>query len=122
MMAGFGGGFHAACKECRYGQLGNALVSRHNLHAACCQMADKPFTCTPGDQYLHAVKRMCVFMTIAMDSHIGIKIESIDFPRRRLSIRLEHYEATGPSGVPSDGTKILTANCDSHGFFRFKDC
>ena len=117
VLASFAGRFHTARKERGHCQCRNALVGCHHLHATRCQMADKAFTRTAGDQYLHAVQWMHGFMSIAMDGHIGIKIESLDFLRRRMAIGFEYKEATRPSGMAGDSTKILAGNGNTHGGF-----
>ncbi len=97
-----------------YGQFRNALIRRHDPNTTRSHVPNKALTRTTGDEYISAIKWMSRSMVVAMNCHIGIKIKSLNLPRRFLTIGFKYDEATCPSGMSGNGTKILAANGYSH--------
>jgi hypothetical protein len=108
------GRFHTACDEGFHRHDGIVFFSCDHQHSACSQVLDKACSGTAGDQHIHAVEGVCGAMIEAMDGHVGIKIEPLNFAGQILSVSFEDNEATRTSGVASDGAVILAGNCYTH--------
>ena len=78
--------FHAAVQKSFHGKGGDGLACCDYQYAASRQIADKAFAGSSGDQDLHVVERMGGAMIVSVDGHVGIKIKSLHFTRRFLSV------------------------------------